>query len=214
MSQIEQNFRQYLSRHPEIEKCYLNGLINRRSLARYIITSGLAKSSQFDAVVAMIRRYQFNEFKKEIDCFVELRLNIKDNILIIEFEKDKQLMQKLQSVILHTNYDKGDTLKIVVGTAAIKVFIDKENENKLKDLLKIYQVKNRFDKISEVSIMFTEKATKAKGILAAVTRELYLNDIPINELLTGAPELLIYLKDDYVLKAYEIIKGLQKEKIN
>lgn len=211
MSQIEQNFREILSKKPEIEKCYQEGLINRRSLARYLIKEGIAKNNQLEAVIAMLRRFKFKEQKKETkDFFRDIKVNIKDKILILEFEKEKELMQKLQKVIAHTNYDKGDTLKIVVGTAAIKIFIDKENESEVKDLFKQFKLKHRFDNISEISLLFSDKATDAKGILTTITTELSLNDISVNELLTGAPELLIYLKDKYVLKAYEIIKRLQR----
>jgi hypothetical protein len=211
MSQLEQNFRQYLSTHPETEKCYVSGLINRRSLARHLINQHIAASNQLEAVIAMLRRFEFKKERKErSDYFEDIKVNIKDKILILEFEKDKQLMQKLQNLIAHTSYDKGDTLKIVIGTAAIKIFIDKENEDKLKDLFRQFKLKNRFDMISELSIMFSDKATNAKGILSTITTELYINDVSINELLTGAPELLIYLKEDYVIKAYEIIKRLAK----
>ena len=61
MSQIEQEFRQYLSKRPEVEKCYIGGLINRRALARHLIRQGIAKASQLDAVIAMLRRYTFRK---------------------------------------------------------------------------------------------------------------------------------------------------------
>ena len=211
MSQIEQEFRQLLSKQPEIEKCYQQGLINRRSLARYFIKERLAKSNQLDAVIAMLRRYKFKEYKKQgKSTFKDLKINIKDRILILDFEKNKELLKKLEKVITHTDYDKGDTLKIVVGTAAIKVFIDHENENKLKELISSFKLKNRYENISEISLQFSDSAINTKGILSAITNELLMNDISINELLTGAPELLIYLKEEYVLKAYEIFKRLQK----
>ena len=211
MSQIEQDFRQYISKRPEIKLCYLEGLINRRSLARHIIKEGIGKANQIEAIIAMLRRFDFGKSKRDKEnYFSDVKVNIKDKILILDFEKEKELLKKLQKVIAHTNYDKGDTLKIVVGTAAIKVFIDKENEGKLGELLKEFKLKKRYDKLSEISLMFSEKATGAKGIVSILSTELHLNDIPVNEILTGAPELLIYLKDDYVLKAYEIIKRLQK----
>ena len=58
--------------------------------------------------------------------------------------------------------------------------------------------------------MFPEEAIKEKGVLSTITKELTINDIVITELLTTTPELIIYLKEEYVLKAYEIIKRLQE----
>lgn len=210
MSQIEHNFRQFLSKKPEIEKSYQEGLINRRSLARYLIRKGIAKSNQLEAVVAMLRRFQFKEKEKESrDLFKKIRINIKDKILILDFEKDQDLLKKLQNIIAHTDYDKGDTLKIVVGSSSIKLFIDEGKENKLKNMFDQFKLKHKFNKISEISIMFPDESIKSKGILSAITRELSVYGVVITELLTASPELLIYLREEHVLKAYEIIKRLQ-----
>ena len=58
--------------------------------------------------------------------------------------------------------------------------------------------------------MFPENAIKERGVLSTITKELSVNDIVISELLTASPELLIYLKEEFVLKAYDILKRLQK----
>lgn len=209
MSQIEQDFKDLLSKKPEIENCYQLGLINRRSLARYIIDNGIAKPNQLDAIIAMLRRFEFKEIKKEKDSFKEIKINLKDNILILDFQKQKELIKKLQSLINHINYDKGDTLKIVIGSSSVKVFIDKENKNIVNELTKEYKL-NKEQIVSEISLFFPPSAKDTKGILSTITKELTLNNIVINELLTASPELLIYLKDDDVIKAYEIIKRLSK----
>ena len=210
MSQIEHNFRQFLSKKPEIEKCYQEGLINRRSLPRYLIRKGIAKPNQLEAVIAMLRRFQFKEKeKKGKDLFKKTRVNIKDKILILDFEKEKDLLKKLQNIIANTDYDKGDTLKIVVGSTSIKLFIDEGNIKKFQNIVDNFKIRHKFNNISEISIMFPEEAIKEKGVLSTITKELTINDIVITELLTTTPELIIYLKEEYVLKAYEIIKRLQ-----
>ncbi|MDP2926322.1 MAG: hypothetical protein Q8N99_08140 [Nanoarchaeota archaeon] len=208
MSQIEQDFRQFLSKRPEIEMSYKNGLINRRSLARYLIQQGVGKNNQLEAIIAMLRRFQFKDIKESKNVFKNLRINIKDKIIILDFEKEKELVKKLQTLITNTNYDKGDTLKIVVGSSSVKVFIDKENENKANELIENFKLKHKYDKISEISLMFPEESIKERGVLSTITRELTVNDIVITELLTASPELLIYLKEEYVLKAYGVLKRL------
>lgn len=210
MSQIELNFRQFLSKNPELEICYQNRLINRRSLAKYLINQGIAKPNQLDAVIAMLRRFEFKERKLPKDLFSKIKVNIKDKIIILDFQKEKELIQRLEKLIEKTNYDRGDTLKIVVGSCSVKVFLDEENEKKVKEIVEKFKLQNRFSNISEISIMFPEEAIKERGILSTIIRELAINEIVINELLTASPELLIYLKEESVLKAYEILKRLQK----
>jgi len=207
MSQIEQDFRLFLSRNPEVEKCYSDGLINRRSLARHLIQKGVAKKNQLEAVIAMLRRFEFKKIRTEF--ITDYRISIKDGILILDFEKDKEIFHRLEKIIQKTDYDKGDTLKIVMGSTNIKLFIDKKNESKLKEL--ISDVKKRHVNLSELSIQFPNKSADTKGILSTITRELAVNGVTISEFLTATPELLIYLDEKQIIKAYEVLKRLQEK---
>lgn len=211
MSQIEQTFSQFLTKKPEIESCYAEGLINRRSLARYLIEQGVLKSNQLTAAIAMLRRFKFKEKTKQPKgLFSKTKINIKDKIIILDFKKEKELVKRLQHLIVNTNYDGGDTLKIVVGSSSVKIFLDEENENKVKDIIENFKLQKRLHNISEISLMFPADASRQIGILSTITRELTINEIVISELLTATPELLIYLEEEFVLKAYEILKRLQK----
>ncbi len=210
MSQIEQNFRQLLSKRPEIEKCYQQGLINRRALARYLIQKKVAQKGQMEALIAMLRRFEFRKDEdKAADLFRDIRITLKDGILILDFEKDKELLKKLEKIIAQTDYDKGDTLKIVVGSSSITVFIDSKKERDFKTVFALFRVKNRYDAISEISMTFPEEAIESKGVLSFVTRELHLNGIVITEMLTASRELLVYVREEHVLKAYEVLKRMQ-----
>lgn len=211
MSQIEHNFRTFLSKRPEIETCYQERLINRRSLARYLIRQGLAKSNQLGAVIAMLRRFEFQKSALSKDLFSQVKITIKDRIMILDFEKQKELVQKLQHLIANTNYDRGDTLKIVVGSSSVKLFLDEDNEKKIKPLLDAFKMKHKLNDISEISVIFPEDAGNERGIISTITKELSVNNIVIKELLTATPELLIYVKEADVLKAYDILKRLQKK---
>tara|TARA_B100000315_G_C14592281_1_gene596588 strand:+ start:772 stop:1401 length:630 start_codon:yes stop_codon:yes gene_type:complete len=208
MSQIEQDFRIFSVKHPEIEKAYSEGLINRRALARYLIKQGIAKNNQMDAVIAMLRRYSF--VKKDTDtkdAFKNIRINIKDNILILDFVKEKELLQKLQKLIANTNYDQGDTLKIVVGSSSLKLFIDEKNEKLVSSLLHEFKLQSKLKNISEMSLFFDVGAQKTRGVMASISTLLHMHNINIIEILTSSPELIIYLKDKDVIKAYELLKG-------
>ncbi len=211
MSHLEQDIRSFLSMHPEIEKCISHNLVNRRSLARHIIKNKVADKGRLDAVIATLRRIECRKFSDEdSSIFTKVRLRVKDNIAILDFEKDKKLMQELKKIIDSANYDKEETLKIVVGSASIKVFIDESNHMEVKRTLQDFELNKEHMNISEISMIFPKQAVSTKGIISFISRELYLNDITINEILTASPELLIYLKEDYAAEAYKIIKRLQK----
>ena len=89
MSQIEQNFRLYLSKHPEVETCYSAGLINRRSLARHLVKNGVAKGNQMEALIAMLRRFPFKKNKiEQSNSYKNIRINIKNKIIILQIFQD------------------------------------------------------------------------------------------------------------------------------
>ncbi len=211
MSQIEQSFRMLLSKQPEIEKAYVEGLINRRALARYLVKKGIVKSNQLEATIAMLRRFEFRKIGKEsLDLLKKIKVSIKDRIAILDFEKDKELLHCLQQVLKHINYDQGDTLKIVVGSSSITLYIDDKKYHEVRDLVQAFPIKHKFVNISEVSVQFPKEAMYTKGVFSTITRELVMNDIIVTEMLTASSELLIYVKAEYVLKVYEILKRFQE----
>lgn len=211
MTQMEQRLVSLLNREPEIEKAYRKGLINRRALARYLVARGVADRSQFDAVLATVRRHDFGEAPDDPGpMFRDVRVGLKDRIVVLDFAKDKELLRRLERVIAHIDYDRGDTLKVVVGTSSLKLFLDEARESALALLLGRFKVVHRLERVSEISMIFPEAASRTRSVLSVITRELALNDVVIAELLTTSPELLLYLEDTYVPRAYETIRRLQE----
>ena len=157
----------------------------------------------------MLRRFPFQKHEQgSLALFRQASVRIKDRITLFDFEKNKQLLQELKRVIDAVSYDKGETLKIVVGSSAIKLFMDEGSKDIISDLTKRFTLRNSYTNISEISMLFPEEAIETKGIISFISRELYLNDVLILEMLTATPELLIYVKGNAVLKAYQVIKRL------
>ena len=209
MSQIEQKFRDYLCLNPEIEHCYTLGLINRRSLARFLIQQGIGEKYQIEAIIAMIRRFDFKSIDIGKQDFSSIKINTKDNIIILDFVKEAKLVKELQNLVNLINYDKGDTLKIIIGNSSVKLFIDKENENICKNIIQEYTLNKKQEGISEISIIFNNEPKDTKGIVATLTKKFAVNDIVISEMLTSTPEILFYLEEKYIIKAYQILKQLK-----
>ncbi len=210
MSQIELGLQALLNREPEIEKCSRKGIVNRRALARYLIARGVAGRDQVDALVATLRRHDFGSPEPSARPLTsEMRMALKDRIVVLSFEKDKELLHRLERVIAEIDYDRGDTLKIVVGTSTIKLFVDEARERALLPLLSRFRLCERLEHLSEISLVFPAEASRTRGLLAWVTRELSLADVVVAELLTASPELLLYLEEAYVPRAYETLRRLQ-----
>jgi len=212
MSELELRVRAALGRFPDVEKCYRRGLLNRRALARFLVSEGVATRGQFDALIATLRRIDLGRFPEgEVrDLFPEVRLGLKDRILLLDFEKEKATLERIEEWIGEVDYDRGETLKVVVGTTSIKLIVDERKERSLQGRFDRSKVRHRLTGISEISLTFPEAAVETKGVLSVIARELFLHDVTVAELLTASPELLIYLEDQYVPTAYRIVRELQR----
>ena len=211
MSQMEHLLREVLAKYPEIERCLQKGMVNRRSLARYLIKEGVAKSNQMEALIATLRRYHFKEHAEErLHLVKNMRIQVKEGITILDFEKQKELVQEVKKLIDEIDYDKGDTFKLVVGSESVKIFIDEGKKEIIESLSKRFHLKKKYKQIDELSIIFPEKAIETKGIISFLSRVLVLHDVLITEMLTASPELLLYLKSEYTVKTYDLLKRLRE----
>ena len=210
MSQLELGLQRLLLRRPEIARCYRAGLVNRRALARFLVAERIAGPTEFDAALATVRRHDFGAAATpEPDVFRDLRIAVRDKLVILDFEKERELLRRLERLIAAIEYDRGDTLKIVVGTESLKLFLDRRREAAVRPLFERFRLLHRYDRISEISVMFPESAIRTRGVLASVAEELALHDVVVTELLTASPELLLYLADTQVPRAYEVLRGLR-----
>ncbi|MFH0927184.1 MAG: hypothetical protein V1822_01255 [Candidatus Micrarchaeota archaeon] len=212
MAQIEQKIAEYLNKNPHIRLSYAQGLINRRALARKIIDEDKSLSKrQFQAAVAALRRadLQGERTGGELPQFSSIL--IKDGITIANLSKSRDALSQIEKILPKISYEKNQTFKIVMGSESIKLFLDSKNQGLIdvyiqkKDI--IYARKN----MAEISLAYPQEASSHKGILSYLTTSLALHEIAVEEFLTCSPELLLYVDSQYSLKAYELLKSMQKK---
>ncbi len=214
MTQNELNtsllLQNFFNKNPDVREARNKGLVNRRALAKYILKKENLNVNRFEALVTALRRFEINkESKAVISSFREIKISTKDNLSIIYLEKTEDVLKNVSKIFHIVDFNKNDTLKIVLGSLSVKIFVDDFNLNKIneifgKNIIVIYK------NISELNLIFPDKSTKEKGQLAYLTSELAINNINIIELLTGKPELVIYVEEKDLLKAYETIKRLKE----
>ena len=200
----------FFNKNPDIREARNKGLVNRRALAGYIIKNEMLAHTLLDAVLTPLRRFETQTpTKSTLDIVTKIKIPTKENIAIVYLEKTETVLKNISKIVEIINFNKNETLKIVQGSLSVKLFVDEFNIDKLegvynaKDIIKIQK------NISELTLIFPEEAVKTKGIITYVTSELSINNINLVEMLTGKPELILYLDEKDLLKAYEIIKRLR-----
>jgi len=208
MSQIEQRFMLYLNRHPEIRAA--RGLLNIRALARSFIREENLNEN-IEAVVATIRRADIRPLASypRKSVFSDIKISMKDEIVVLDYEKSKELMERLKLILSLIDFDKHETMKIVAGSQSVKVIVDSSNRKKVKEELGRKYLIKEYASVSEISLLFSSKAKDEKGIVAYVSNELLLNGINMLEIISCTPELIIYIDEKESIKTFEVIKRIK-----
>ena len=214
MTQININLllQGFFNKNPDIRKASAKGIVNRRALAKYIIGAERLDKDKFEALVTALRRFEIKSEKKQtLGLFKDIKVSTKDKISIIYLEKSEEVLKNISKIINLINFNKNETLKIVLGNLSVKLFVDEFNVKKINDIFSNKDIITIYNQISEISLIFPDEAPKIKGIIAYITSELAVNDINIFEILTGRPELIVYIHEHDLLRAYETIQRLKNQ---
>ena len=195
-----------------IKRDLSRNLISLRALARHIIKE-YSLNTSIDAVVSAIRRYSpENKFEtyysKAENILHHSKISTKSQIVDISVEKDpemKNLLPKLFSII---NFAKGEVLRISQAEELIKIIIDEKNMKKTLEIIPKNKVVHIEKDLAEINIHLDKQATYTPGIVAVMFLELMNNGVNVIETMSCVPEMLLFVKEKDLLKAYETLFGL------
>ena len=213
MTQINGILQDFLNRNPDIRGARNKGLVNRRALAGYIARKEGISTNKIEAIVTALRRVGIDK-EEPADLtrlFRGITITTKDKIAVVSLEKSDPTLQKIQKVLSKVSYAKNETLKLVEGSSAIKLYIDQFNLGKIRDIFAANEIRKIQKDIAEINMFFPETANKTKGIVAYVASQLAIEDINMVEMLTGTPELIIYVDENDLLKAYNAIQRMKRK---
>ena len=196
-----------------IRKCLFRDILSLRALSRHIIKKLELKEGNLDAVISAVRRYK--KTKKEASSeklrklFLKIAIKTRSNIADIRVQKNKRSVESISRLNSVVDVEKGEIIRIIQAEQSITIILDEKN------LDKFYNIFSRSDCISidkslvEINLQFTEEAQNVKGIVALVASSLNAEDINIVEVMSSAPELLIIVKKEDLLKALNAVDNLQ-----
>ncbi len=208
MSQIEMILERFFSRNPDLREARNKGLVNRRALARYIVHHEKLESDNLDALIMTLRRYPSGPaaHKDTLRLFKQMKTGVKDSIAILSLRNSDSVMEKMSDILKLVG--PNEAFRLVEGTLSIKLFVEKSRLEQIKSHFEPKELLETYGNIGEISIVLTGESTKTPGVVSYVTSQLAINRINLVELLTSTPEMLIYVDNSDLLKAYEVIKSL------
>lgn len=200
---------------PFVEEGLGEGIISTASLAEQLqpkIEQELSKKIKLPAVVMALRRYAeeitgHREKSRLFDYTGELL--VKTNIADFTFVKTHTLLAKLRTIHNLVNFERGDTLNIILGNNEVSVIINEKHMQDLAKFLAGEKIINREKDLVSLTIVFTKgDFTHTPGIIFNAVRKLAWNSINIYEIVSTMTELTFILHKKDSMKAYDVLQEL------
>jgi len=196
-----------------IRRSLEKGIVSMKALAVYLIKKNNLDASA-DAVVSAIRRYkEENPLEKKYEKANEViskssDIRITTNIVEVAVEKNEECQKILQKTFNMVSYEKGEILLIIQGEKSIKLIINAKNKEKILLLFSKKSIIHVEDNLAEINIHLSEDAVKTPGIISTLSTEFMIHDINIYESMSCVPEMLFFVKQRDVMKAYQVLSML------
>lgn len=221
MTEIPFETWKIIEKDPSIQLCLQRDLINIRALSRFVAKQleekGLEPTE--DAVISAIRRYPKdstfkNKFENAGKIVSQSTISTRSHIVSIALETGKEAQETLPRLFSLINFERGETLRIVEGEESIKVLVDEKNLKKVLDLLPKRIIIKIQEDLAEVNIHLHPEAVNTPGIVLVISTELMLNSVNIYEIMSCVPEMLVFVEEKDLMKAYQTLFELCHKKEN
>ena len=211
MTNIVHNVWKMLDSSPSIRRCVSQGLINTTALARYIIEEKKVNAT-LDAVSSAIRRYQFDSYDdlfSTANNIVSLgSISTKSKLANISFIKDSEVEEILPKLFSVIQFHRGDVLRIIQADEAIKILVNEKNLDTVENLFPKKKIIKIDRNLAELNMHLHPEAVNTPGIISVISNELAINGVNVMEMMSCVPEMLWFVNEKDVLKAYNVLYQL------
>ena len=200
MTHIAEQVKVFLDNDFIIRKCLFRNIISFRALSRYIIKTLSFEEKNLDAVMSAIRRYKKEEKGKSDTelkkLFSRISVKTRSNIVDICLKKNKNVLDQLNRINSIVDIETGEVIRIIQAEEGIRLIIDEKNLDKFFNHFSKSDCISIEKNLIEINLHFTLGASKTKGVLSLISSSLNAEDINIIEIISCAPELLLFIKKE------------------
>ena len=210
---IADSVKSYLDSDFVIRRCLFKNIVSFRALARYLTENLDLKEKNLHAVISAIRRYkkiEKCEFEKNlIKFFSKVSVKTRSDIVDLRVHKNKRSVECISRLNSLVNVEKGEIIRVIQAEQSITIILDDKNMEKFHNIFNKNDCISSDKKLVEINLQFTQEAQDVKGIVALVSPSLNSEGVNIVEIMSSAPELLIIVKKEDLLKALNVVDKLQ-----
>ena len=215
MATVSHIVKKIVNGQPFVEEALGRGIISFGNLAEQMlpkIEKELGKKIRHAAVVMALRRHadELSEHSKKTKQFdLAGEMLMKTNICDFTIVKTPSLLAKLKQIQTLVNFERGDTLNVILGNNEVSVVINERHIQKLSQFLSGEKILNKEQGLVALTIIFTrDDFLHTPGIIFNVIRKLAWENINIYEIVSTMTELAFILSKKDSMKAYDVLQEL------
>lgn len=211
MGSVAERVADYISRDSVVQEAIRRGIVNHRALARWIIEYNDWDATE-EAVVSALRRYAVDEdrsiFVRARQALDQIQLSLRSHVTILVLSKNGDLPNRLPRLFETVDLMRGEALRVIQGEKAVKVVVDDENRDEIREVVGPHNVEHEHLDVTEVHVLMPPESVDTPGALAVVLVELAVRGVNVLEVVSGLPELLLFVGEGDGLEAYRALKDL------
>ena len=215
MVTISHIVKKIVSEQPFVEEALGNGIISIANLAEQMlpkIEQELGKKIKQAAVVMALRRYseEIAEHRKKTRKFDYAgEILMKTNICDVNFVKSHTLKAKLKTIHNLVNFERGDTLNVIIGNNEVSIVTNEKYMEKLTMFLSGEKILNKEQRLVALTIIFaSDDFVHTPGVIFNAVRKLAWENINIYEIVSTMTELTFILNKKDSMKAYNVLQDM------
>jgi len=218
MVTISHIVKRMASKQPFVEEALARGIISIANLAEEMqpgIERELGKKAKLPAIVMALRRHSEDiaEHRKKNSRFdYQGEILMKTNIADFTVVKSHSLLAKLRTVYSLVDYERGDTLNVILGNNEVSIIINEKYAEKLKKFLQGEKITNTEKGLVALAIIFTsDDFLHSPGVIFNAVRKLAWENINIYEVVSTMTELTFILRKEDSIRAYDVLYEMVEE---
>ena len=207
--------KKYVSENPFLLEAMSKDLISHGNLAEQLkpdIEQELGKKVKESAIVMALRRYaeELQGFDKKIKKFsFRGEIIMRTNIIDFNIIKSNNLLNKIKNLYSLVNFEKGDTLNIILGSNEVSIVTNEKYKDKFSNFLKGEKILNKeFDLVALTIVFEGKNFLTTPGVIFTAIRKLAWEQINIYEIISTMTELSFILSKKDSMKAYNALQEI------
>ncbi|HID73399.1 TPA: ACT domain-containing protein [Candidatus Micrarchaeota archaeon] len=197
--------------NPSIEIALSKDLINYSKLARYLrdeVEKETGKKVKDSAIVIALKRIS-ERSGKLYEPKVKFRaeeITSNSNLMEITVVRSPRVPGIVQDIYEIEDVKKGGVVNVSHSNRQTTFIFSEKLEKRVKELLEGEQMISELRNVSQISVAFSEDMFKTPGFIVYTLKELSWHNINIMEIISTYTELVIIVKDEDFMKAYQLLR--------